>query len=189
VHQRGRAADVFQAGAQFHHRKDAGGGDDRGGLIQGQGLGRPSFPALGGVGQGGDVAADEVAGFGVPDGALEREMPHRDRGGGVPGCHGGQRLAHVGGGQVAEFPGADDGQDRLQDVLVLGDRFGGAAVEAVGEPVLGGLADGVVGVVGLRGEPFVELGVQVAELVDDGGLGLAADLAPLALAVAGVAHG
>ena len=56
-------------------------------------------------------------------------------------------------------------------------------------PVLGGLADGVVGVAGLGGDAAVELGAQVAELVDDGGLGGAADLAPLALAVAGVAGG
>jgi hypothetical protein len=58
----------------------------------------------------------------------------------------------------------------------------------VGEPVLGGLADGVVGVAGLGGDAGVELGAQVAELVHDGGLGGAADLAPLAFAVAGVAH-
>ena len=145
--------------------------------------------AFGGVGQDRDVAADEVAGFGVPHGALEREVPHAHRRGGVPGGHGGQRLAHVGRGQVAELAGPDDGQDGLEDVLVLGDRLGGAAVQAVGEPVLGGLPDGVVGVAGLRGDPFVELGVQVAELVHDGGLGGAADLAPLAFPVAGVAHG
>jgi hypothetical protein len=59
----------------------------------------------------------------------------------------------------------------------------------VGEPVLGGLPDGVAGVAGLRGDPFVELGVQVAELVDDGGLGGAADLAAGAFAVAGIADG
>ena len=140
---------------------------------------------FGGVGQGGDVAADQVVGFGVPDGALEREVAHGHRRGGVPGRHGGQRLPDVGGGQVAELAGADDGQDRLQDVLVLRDGFGGAALEPVGEPVLGGLADGVVGVAGLGGDPFVELGVQVAELVDDGGFGGAADLAADALAVAG----
>ena len=63
-----------------------------------------------------------------------------------------------------------------------------AALQAVGEPVPGGLPDGVVGVAGLSGDPFVELGVQVAELVHDGGLGGAADLAPLAPAVAGVAQ-
>ena len=87
------------------------------------------------------------------------------------------------------FPGADDGQDRLEDVLVLGDGLGGAAVEPVGEPVLGGLPRGVVGVAGLGGDPLVELGVQVAELIHHGGLGLAADLPPLALPVARIAHG
>ena len=76
-----------------------------------------------------------------------------------------------------------------QHVLVLLDRFGGAAVQAVGEPVLGGLPDGVVGVAGLGGHALVELVVQVAELVDDSGLGLAADLAAGACAVAGVAGG
>ena len=90
-----------------------------------------------------------------------------------------------------ELAGADDGQDRLQDVLVLGDRFGGAAVQPTGEPVLGGLPDGVVGIAGFGGDSLVELQVQVqvAELVHDGGLGLAADLAAGAFPVAGVAHG
>jgi hypothetical protein len=41
----------------------------------------------------------------------------------------------------------------------------------VGEPVLGRLPDGVVGVAGFGREALVELGVQVAELVDDGGFG------------------
>jgi hypothetical protein len=58
----------------------------------------------------------------------------------------------------------------------------------VGEPVTSGLPDGVVGVARFGGDALVELGVQVAELVHHGGLGLAADLAPLALAVAGVAE-
>src|SRR5262249_28466149 len=143
-----------------------------------------AFLALGGIGQDGDVAADQVVGFGVPDGALERKVPHAQRGGGVPGCHGGQRLPHVSRGQVAPLPRADDGQDGLEDVLVLGDRFGGAAVQPAGEPVLGGLPDGVVCVAGFWGDALVELEVQVAELVHDGGFGLAADLAPLALPVA-----
>ena len=60
VHQRGRAADVLQAGPQFHDGKGAGGRDDRHHLVQGQGLGRPAFLALGRVGQGGDVAADQA---------------------------------------------------------------------------------------------------------------------------------
>ena len=189
MHQLGGAADVFEAGPQFHHGQGAGGGDDRDGLVQGEGFGGPALLAFGGVGQGGDVAADQVVGFGVPDGALEREVPHRDRGGGVPGGHGGQRLPDVGGGQVAEFAGADDGQDGLEDVLVLRDGLGGAALEPVGEPVVGGLADGVVGVAGLGGDALVELGVQVAELVDDGGFGVAADFAAGAFPVAGVAEG
>ena len=82
----------------------------------------------------------------MPDGSLEREVPHAHRGGGVPGRHRGQRLPDVGGGQVAEFPGADHVQDRLEQVLVLLDRFGGAAVQSVGEPVLGSLPGRVVGV-------------------------------------------
>jgi hypothetical protein len=44
-------------------------------------------------------------------------------------------------------------------------------------------------VAGLRDDPLAEFGVQVPELVDDGGLSLAADLAPVALAVAGVPEG
>ena len=67
--------------------------------------------------------------------------------------------------------------------------FRRAAVQTASEPVLGGLADGVVGVAGLGGDPFVELGAQVAELVDHGGFGGAADLAAGACAVAGVAGG
>ena len=120
---------------------------------------------------------------------LSARCPMRHRRGGVPGGHLGQRLPDVGRGQLAELAGADDFQDRRQDVLVLGDGLGRAAVQPVGEPVLGGLPDGVVDVAGLGGDALVELGVQVAELVDDGGLGLAADLAPVALAVAGVAEG
>ena len=110
------------------HGQGPCGGDDRHGLVYGQRLGRAAFLAFGCVGQGGNVAADQVVGFGVPDGALERQVPHRDRGGGVPGRHLGQGLPHVGRGQLAELAGADDGQDRLEDVLVLGDRLGGAAV-------------------------------------------------------------
>jgi hypothetical protein len=67
----------------------AGGGDDRYGLVEGEGFGGAAGLAFGGVGQGGDVAVDQVVGFGVPDGALEREVPHAHRGGGVPGGHGG----------------------------------------------------------------------------------------------------
>jgi hypothetical protein len=70
-------------------------------------------------------------------------------------------------------------------VMVLGE----AAVQPGGEPVLGGLPDGVMGVAGLGGDALVELQVQVAELIHDGGFGLAADLAPLACPGAGVAEG
>ena len=76
-----------------------------------------------------------------------------------------------------------------EDVLVFGDGLGRAALQAVGEPVISGLPDGVVGVAGLGRYARVELVVQVAELVHDGGLGGAADLPPLAFPVAGVAHG
>jgi hypothetical protein len=110
VHERGRAADVLQAGVQFRDGKGAGGGDDGHGLVQGQGSGGAAFLAFGGAGQDGDVAADQVGGFGVPDGALERELPHGHRRGGVPGGHLGQRLPHVGCGQLAELAGADDFQ-------------------------------------------------------------------------------
>ena len=160
VHQLGRAADVLQAGPQFHDGQGRGGGDDRDGLVQGQGLGRPAVLAFGGVGQGGDVAGDQVVGFGVPDGALERQVPHAHRRGGVPGRHRGQRLPDVGGGQVAELAGADDGQDRLENVLVLGDRLGRAAVQPVGEPVLGGLPDSVMGIAGLGGDRPCRAGVR-----------------------------
>jgi hypothetical protein len=46
-----------------------------------------------------------------------------------------------------------------------------------------------VGIAGLGGDALVELVVQVAELVDDGGFGGAADFAPGAFAVAGVPGG
>jgi len=46
-----------------------------------------------------------------------------------------------------------------------------------------------MGVARLRGDALVELEVQVAELVHDGGFGGAADLAAGAFAVAGVAQG
>jgi len=75
VHQLGGSADVLQAGPQFNHRESPGRGRERCGLVQGQGLGWSAFLALGGIGQDGDVAADQVVGFGVPDGALERKVP------------------------------------------------------------------------------------------------------------------
>jgi hypothetical protein len=70
-------------------------------------------------------------------------------------------------------------------VIVLGER----PSSPVASQSSAGLAYGVVDVAGLRGDALVEFLVQVPELVDDGGLGLPADLAPVALAVAGVAEG
>src|SRR6516162_6332758 len=90
------------------------------------------------------------------DGRPQGEVPHAHRRAGVPGGHRGQGPAHVGGGQLSELAGADDFQDWLQDVLVLLDCLGGAAVEPGGEPVLGGLAYGVVDVAGLGDDPLVE---------------------------------
>jgi hypothetical protein len=45
-----------------------------------------------------------------------------------PGGHRRQGLPDVVGGQVAELAGADDGQDRLEHVLVLRDGLGGPAL-------------------------------------------------------------
>ena len=76
--------------------------------------------AFGGVDEGGDVAGDQVAGFGVADGPGERVVAHR-----LPRRveyrvgHGGQCLVDVVGGELAQSPGADRGQDRRQHVLVL----------------------------------------------------------------------
>ena len=105
VHQRGRPADIFQAGPQFHHRESAGGGDDRRGLLEGEGLGRPALLAPWAVDQGGNVAGDQVVGFRAADGPLERQVPHAPRRGGVPGRHHGQCLPHLVRGQVAEQAG------------------------------------------------------------------------------------
>ena len=43
----------------------------------------------------------------MPDGALQREMPHGDDRSGVTGRHRGQRLSHSSGCQLAKFPAAD----------------------------------------------------------------------------------
>ena len=148
--------------------------------------GRPSL-ALRRVGQDGDVAGDQVAALRRADGVLEREVPHRDRRGGIPGRHRGQCLPHVGGGRSRSL--------RAPMTARIGSRTFWFLVTVLAErpsspwasQSRAACADGVMGVTGLGGDAFVELGVQVAELVDDGGLGGAADLAPLAPAVAGVA--
>ena len=38
IHQAGRSADVLKSGMELDHRQALGGGDDRYGLLQGQGL-------------------------------------------------------------------------------------------------------------------------------------------------------
>jgi hypothetical protein len=58
-----------------------------------------------------------------------------------------------------------------------------------GEPVLGGLPDGVVDVAGLRDDPLVEFLVQVPELADDGGLGWPLTLRRSRLPSPGAAYG
>jgi hypothetical protein len=60
----------------------------------------------------------------------------------------------------------------------------GAALQPVLEAVGGGLPDGVVGIPRFGGDALIELEVQIPELVDDSGLGLAADLAALPFPVA-----
>jgi hypothetical protein len=66
--------------------------------------GRPSRPL--GCRRGRPRCGDEIAGFGAPDGALEGQVTHGDRRGGVAGGHRRQGLPDVVGGQVAELPGA-----------------------------------------------------------------------------------
>src|SRR5439155_7176415 len=91
-----------------------------------------------------------------------------------------QRLADVVGGQVAQSRAADGGQDRAEDVFVLLDRLGGAAVQALSEPVVGGAPDGVVR---LGPDACFDVAVEGFEPVLDDGLGLAGDLAADPLAV------
>ena len=85
MHQYCRAADVFQAGVQLHRRQCLGSLNNCRGLLHREGLRRPPFLALGSVDQGRDVARHEIIGFRVPDGALQREMPHGDDRTGVTG--------------------------------------------------------------------------------------------------------
>ena len=156
------------------HPGALGGGQESGGLVQGQALARPPRLPFGGISQGGDVAAGQVAAFGVADRAGQGVVAHRHRGSGVPGRHRGEGLADVVGGQLAQSPGADRGQDRCQDVLVFLDRFRRPALQAHGEPVLRGAAEGVVRA-GLH--PGVQVTVQGLEPLLDHGPGLAGDFA------------
>ena len=113
--------------------------EQRGGLLEGE---RPAGPAglsWRGVGQLGDVAADQVARGGEPDRPLEREVAHAHRGGAVAGGHVLPARVDGGGVQLAQLHGADDGQDRLEDVLVLADGLRRPAGQPAGQPVLGGL--------------------------------------------------
>jgi hypothetical protein len=87
---------------------------------------------------------------------------------------------HVVGGQFAQPPGADRGQDRGQDVLVLLDRFGRPAAKPLFQPLFGGAPDRVVRA---RPQACFEVAVQRFEPVLDDGFGPAGDLTPDPLAV------
>jgi len=82
---------------------------------------------------------------------------------------------HVPGCQVAQFPGADRGEDRCQDVLVLLDGLGGPPAEPVLQPVVGCTPDGIALV---RPEARFEFLVEFLQPVLDDGLGLAGDPGP-----------
>ena len=116
----------------------------RGGLVEGEGSAGPAGLSGRGVGQFGDVAADQVAGGGEPDSALEREVAHADRGGAVAGRHRLQCRVDGGGVQLAELHRADAREDGFQDVFVLADGLSGPAGHPAGQPVIGCFADGVV---------------------------------------------
>jgi len=98
----------------------------------------------------------------------------------VPLCHRRQRLVHLSGGQLAQSPGADRGQDRGQDVLVFLDRLGRPAVETFLQPVFCRAPDGIVRA---RLDACVEVAVKRLQPVLDDRLGLAGDLAPDSLPV------
>lgn len=87
IHQLGRAAHVLQPGSQLKHREGAGCRNNGRSLLRAEGLRRPSFPPLRGVDQRRDVAAHQVAGLSVPDGAPEREVAHAHGRAGVLGGH------------------------------------------------------------------------------------------------------
>ena len=83
-------------------------------------------------------------------------------------------MMHVPGGQLAQPPAADHGQDGRQNVFVLLDCLGGAADESLAQPVFGSAPDRVV-----RGCPHagLELVVKFLQPVLDNGFVLAGDLA------------
>ena len=149
-------------------------------LFQAEALARPSGLALGGFDEQGDVAPDEIAGFGVPDRPGQRVVAHDHGRTRVAQCHRRQRLVHVSGGQLAQPPGADGGQDRGEDVLVFLDGLGRPATEAFGQPVFSRVADGIARA-GL--DACVEVAVQRLQPVLDDRFGFAGDLAPDSLPV------
>lgn len=145
-----------------------------GGLLQGQALARPPGLALRGFDEHGDVAPDEIAGLRMPDRPRQCVVAHGYGGTRVASGHCRQRLVHIAGRQFAQSPGADRGQDRGQDVLVLLDGLGGPAVEAFGQPVFGRAPDGIVWACL---DACVEVAVKRLEPVLDDRFGVAGDLA------------
>ncbi len=96
--------------------------------------------------------------------------------------------AHVSGRQLAQLAVTDGLQDGRQDVLVLLDRPGGAAVESFLQPGLGRLPYGVGGISGPRGDPLVQILMKPLQLVEESGLRCGDDLLLHALAVRVVAQ-
>jgi hypothetical protein len=96
-----------------------------------------------------------------------------------------QRGAHVLHGQVPQRYPPDDREHRTKRISVDLDRLGGAARQALGQPV----GNRHVHRVARSGpDARVQLGVQVLELVLDLGPGLAADLLADPLPVRGIAE-
>ena len=130
------------------------------------------------IDQGRDVAASQVVGLGVPDGPLQRQVPHAHHGAGVPAAivASAWRTSAAGSWRSLRLPRTFRIGSRTFwfFLTVLAERAG----EPVGQPVLGGLAYGVGGMASFRGDPLVDVGVQGLQLVLDRGLGLARDLPP-----------
>jgi len=138
-------------------------------LLQGEAIARPTGLAFRSLDERGDVTADKVPGLCMSYGAGQRVVAHGHGGAGVALGHRGQGLVHVPGGQVAQFPGADRGEDRSEDVLVLLDGLGGPAAESVPQPVVGCAPDRVALI---RLEAGFEFLVELLQPVLDDGLGL-----------------
>ena len=136
--------------------------------------GRPACPGDGAERD--DVALDLVPGHGADDGAVEDRV-HQPQGAGADLLGlGAEPAVDVLRGQVAQPPAAERGDDPgLGDGGVVRRGRGGAAGEAVGEPVTDGVLHGV-GATG-DGEPVGVVAQDLAELCLGGGLGGAAGLA------------